>query len=254
MNIRLVTYSDQNMSISRKKCIQSFLDQMLKEPLKVNGISVHEWDREMIEATEFYQLNREILDTPRGSGLWAWKSYIIYKAMLDMADEDILVYSDAGVEFINSVHHIINAMDQDLFLFGNNYNHVDFCKGDVFKIINGWDIPNDEQRRLKQIQASVMFFRISDFSKLFVKNWLLYSQMAQLINDEPSKHPNVETYVEGRHDQQIATALAIKYNIPLHWWCANYNNGAFVYDKIDQYKSDAYPVLFHHHRRRQHEW
>lgn len=244
--IRLVCYSDENMTISKQKCIESTYRHGVTEH--------HEWSREMIQETEFYQLNKDILDTPRGSGLWAWKSYIIYKAMLDMPDNSILVYSDVGVEFINDISHIINVMDEDVFLFGNNWNHVDFCKGDVFNTINGWGVPNDEQRKIKQIQASVMFFRISDFSKMFVKTWLLYCQMPNLINDAPSVHPNVETFVDGRHDQQIATALAIKFNIRLHWWCANYNNGAFVYDKIEQYKSDNYPVIFHHHRRRQEDW
>ena len=254
--IRLVCYSDENMSISRTKCIGSFLEQTSKSELDFDRVTVHEWDSDMMKETEFYQLNQDIFqEGARGAGCyWLFKPYIIYKAMLDMNDGDILCYADAGVEFINDISHIINVMDEDVFLFGNNWNHVDFCKGDVFKTINGWDVPNDEQRKIKQIQASVMFFRISDFSKMFVKTWLLYCQMPNLINDAPSVHPNVETFVDGRHDQQIATALAIKFNIRLHWWCANYNNGAFVYDKIEQYKSDNYPVIFHHHRRRQEDW
>ena len=125
--IRLVTYSDRNMTISRKKCIES--------ALKHGVADVHEWDEEMLVNTEFWYMNLEILNSKRGSGYWLWKPYIIYKAMLEMEDGDILVYSDAGVEFINSVQHIIDVMDQDLFLFGNNWNHVDWCKADVIKAV-----------------------------------------------------------------------------------------------------------------------
>lgn len=246
--IRLVTYSDHNMTISRKKCIES--------AMKYGVEQVHEWNREMLEATEFYQLNREILDQPRGSGYWLWKPYIIYKAMFDMHEGDILVYSDAGVQFINSVHHIINVMNQDLFLFGNNWNHVDWCKGGVLEKIfgnsNEWhDISDwDALPVEKQVQASVIFIRVSKASKEFIKEWLMYCQLPNLIDDTPSKFHNAITFAEHRHDQAILTCLAYKYFYKLHWWPASYTNGGFVYDKIEQYKEDNYPVIFNHHRRR----
>lgn len=248
--IRLVTYSDDNMSISRKKCIQSALKHGVDD--------VHEWDRQMIEATEFYQINREILDQPRGSGYWAWKSYIVYKALLDMNENDILIYSDAGVEFINDVHHIINAMDEDVFLFGNNWNHVDWCKGDVInEIIPNYEIDRPDYQRsltnIKQVQASVIFIRPTQKAKEFIKEWLMYCQIPNFIDDSPSKLYNYSTFQEHRHDQAILTCLQIKHGYRLRYWPAQYNNGAFIYDKIEQYKNDSYPIIFHHTRKRNHE-
>lgn len=253
--IRLVTYSDQNMTISRERCIKSALQ---------HGVdSVHEWDREMIEATEFYQLNREILDQERGSGLWAWKSYIIYKALLDMTENDILIYSDAGVEFINDISAITNVMDEDLFLFGNNYNHVDWCKGDNIDAVVPYlrfDRLTEYQglfyfeKERKQVQASVIFIRPTQKAKEFIKEWLMFCQMPNLIDDSPSKVPNYPTFQEHRHDQAILTCLQIKHGYKLHYWPSQYNNGAFKYDKIEQYKNDSYPIVFHHHRRRNIDW
>lgn len=246
--IRLVTYSDSTMTISQKKCIESALS---------HGVdSVHEWDREMIGQTEFYQLNREILDAERGSGFWLWKPYIIYKALLDMNENDVLIYSDAGIEFINDVSHIINVMDEDVFLFGNNWNHVDWCKMHVIKTINANNYYSSMlmEDHLKQVQASVIFIRPTLKAKEFVKEWLMYCQMPGLIDDSPSKVPNYPTFRDHRHDQAILTCLQIKYNYTLHWWPASYSNGAFIYDKIEQYKSDNYPVIFNHHRKRNNEW
>lgn len=247
--IRLVTYSDQNMSISRERCIKSALQ---------HGVdSVHEWDREMVEATELYELNREILDQPRGSGYWLWKPYIIYKALLDMTETDVLIYSDAGVEFINNVQHIINVMDEDVFLFGNNWNHVDWCKMDVMRLINGSDWDNDFNTYysvMKQIQASVIFIKPTQEAKKFIKQWLLLCQYPNLIDDSQSLKSNYPTFQEHRHDQAILTCLQIKHGYRLHYWPSQYNNGAFVYDKIEQYKNDSYPIIFHHHRRRNIDW
>lgn len=248
--IRLVTYSDDNMSISRKKCIESAYR---------HGIdNVHEWDSDIMEQTEFYQLNQDIFQQgARGAGcFWLFKPYIIYKALLDMDETDILIYSDAGVEFINNVSHIIDKMDEDLFLFGNNYNHVDWCKMDVIKTINAnnyyWAIL--EEDHLKQIQASVIFIRPTQKAKEFIKEWLLYCQMPNMIDDSKSAEPNYKDFQEHRHDQAILTCLQIKHGYTLHYWPAQYNNGVFKYDKIEQYKNDNYPIIFHHHRKRNNEF
>lgn len=247
--IRLVTYSDQNMTISRERCIKSALS---------HGVdSVHEWDNFMMQETEFYQLNQDIFqEGARGAGcFWLFKSFIIYKAMLDMNDGDIILYMDAGCELINDIQHLINVMDEDIFLFGNNWNHVDFCKGDVLAAINNFHTESEfYDIEGKQVQASAMLFRISKESKEFVKWWLMYCQMPNLINDNPSDMPNVETFRDHRHDQAIITSLAWEYEISLHWWPASYTNGAFIYEKIEQYKNDNYPVMFNHHRLRDHEY
>lgn len=247
--IRLVCYADENMSISKEICINSAFK---------NGVNdVHSWGREMILQTEFYQLNREILDTPRGSGLWAWKSYIIYKALLDMNENDVLIYSDAGVEFINDASHIINLMDEDVFLFGNNWNHVDWTKIDVMDAIlyDFKDIGSYYQLEYrKQAQASVIFIRPTKKAKEFIKEWLCYCMMPHLIDDSPSKVPNYPRFRDHRHDQAILTCLQIKHGYRLHYWPASYSNGAFIYDKIEQYKTDNYPVIFNHHRKRNNEY
>jgi len=138
-------------------------------------------------------------------------------------------------------------MWDDVFLFGNNWRHVDWCKGDVLDAIQD---ATDE----RQVQASVIFIRKTAESMRFVKEWLLWCQMPGLIDDSPSKTPNYPTFQEHRHDQAILTCLQIKHGYRLHWWPASYSDGAFVYDKLPQYAGDDYPVLFNHHRKRNNEY
>ncbi len=249
--IRLVCYADENMTTSQDRCIKS--------AGKYGITDGHAWSRELIRQTEFYQLNKETLDAPRGSGFWLWKPYIIYKAMLDMDDGDILLYMDAGVELINDPQYIINVMTEDVFLFGNNYSHLEWCKGDVLATI--LPITNHDEYgykyvdyTIKQVQASVIFIRVSKFSREFIKSWLCYCMLPNMINDEPSKVPNYPTFREHRHDQACLTSISIKYGLRLHYWCATYNNGMFDYEKIEQYKGDNYPVIFNHHRLRNNEY
>jgi hypothetical protein len=121
----------------------------------------------------------------------------------------------------------------------------------------------------KQCQASVIFFRVSDYSRQFVAEWLKWclhrnrystictDEWRYLIDDSPSIAPNHPEFRENRHDQAILTTLAYREGIKLHWWPSVYNKGGspeFVYEKLPEYAGDTYPVLFSHHRKRNHEW
>lgn len=250
------------------------------------------WFHEDLKRTRFYADNIDILSQPRGLGYWAWKPWIIDRAMdnhlherqflensiTKIKDGDILIYSDAGVEFINNVSHIIDRMDQDVFLFGNNWEHAHWCKADVVDAIwpltmkdeslNGNDATGAGWERFgKQCQASVIFFRVSDYSRSFVAEWLKWclhkvrysegvctDEWRYLIDDSPSVLPNHPEFQEHRHDQAILTTLAYREGIKLHYWPAMYNDGAFSYEKLPEYAGDDYPILFHHHRRRQADW
>jgi hypothetical protein len=234
-----ITYCDESMTKAAGLCAQSMNKNGVTRAFKVSP-PLEEW---------FYRSNKDILEQKRGAGYWLWKPHLIYDFLLaDYIDEgDYLIYSDAGVEFIGNVNHIISRMDQDVFLFGNNWRHIDWCKGDVLNAIQD---ATDE----RQVQASVIFIRKSPESVRFVKEWLLWCQMPGLIDDSPSVTANAPTFQEHRHDQAILTCLQIKHGYRLHWWPASYSDGAFVYDKLPQYAGDDYPVLFNHHRKRNNEY
>lgn len=248
--IRGITYSNEEMTISAGKCLLS---------MSKNG--VNHYSSENLSA-EFYEFNKEILDQKRGAGYWLWKPYIIYKAMIEMADNDLLIYSDAGVEFMQPVKYIIDRMEEDIFFFTNGFPQVEWCKGDVLNNILGWgfkktetdcgqhisiDLSINEYKEQKQVQASVIFFRVNQKTKDFVKEWLLYCQMPGFIDDSPSKFPNYPTFAEHRHDQAILTCLQIKHGYKLHWWPTQYSEHIRI-------PGDNYPAMFNHHRKRNSEW
>lgn len=253
--IHLITFASDDMSQSARLCLRSGLD---------HGVN----------STRLYVPSEK--SNERGYGFWKWKPEIIQAAMKRMVDGDILIYSDAGAEFINNVRYIIDRMDQDIFLFGNNWEHAHWCKRDIIDevlpftdsvadaisrtlYIQRREVSDDLlswQRFGKQVQASVIFFRVSDYTRKFVKEWLDWClfEGGRLIDDSPSRTPNHPEFRENRHDQAILTTMAYREGIKLHWWPAIYNDGAFTYEKIAEYASDDYPAIFHHHRRRNHEW
>jgi len=233
----LVTYSDENMTIAMEKCKVSGLK---------NGVDqTHSYSPGSV-SREFRTNNKEVLDSARGSGYWLWKPYVINDIMKHCNDGDILIYSDAGVEFIAPVQEIINRMDEDIFFFTNGFPQIEWCKGDIMRAINGWH-QYESFRDKKQVQASVIFFKVNQKTRDFVKEWLLWCQMPGFIDDSPSKVENCKTFAEARHDQSILCALQIKYGYKVHWWPTQYSEHIRI-------PGDNYPVIFNHHRKRNNEW
>ena len=232
--IHHITYTDCNMTISAEKCRDS--------ALKYGCDSSIIYRKELLDES-FKIINYDILSYPRGCGYWLWKPQIIIQEMRECDHDDIVIYTDAGVEFINNVSHLIKAMgDESCFLFANNYKHSEWCKGDVMRLS-----PNYTGN---QIQASAMIFKKSALN--IVLHWLQTCELRGLIDDSPSLTPNYPGFQEHRHDQAILTAVAVSYGVPLHWWPASYCEGQFTYDKNG--RTDQYPVIFNHHRKRNEEW
>lgn len=240
--IKGITYSSGNMDKAAAKCIASMLNNGADEACKLH----------MDECTEclsdFYMLNRETLNAERGAGYWLWKAHLIYNAMYFMENDDYLIYSDAGIEFVDNVRHIINRMDQDIFMFTNTFKQVEWTKGSIMDMI----LPEWRDGRYNnnmQVQASVIFIRVNQNTRNFIKEWLLFCQMPGLIDDSPSATPNFPTFAENRHDQSILCALQIKHRYKLHWFPTT-----TAHHIKHLTPDDNYPVLMRHHRLRDNEW
>jgi hypothetical protein len=234
-------------------------DEMTKSAiLAQNSALKHGCDRSFIMneksiSAEFYRLNESILKSHRGAGYWLWKPYIIFNMLTKIENNAILVYTDAGVEIVDNIKYLIDRMNTDVFLFGNNYPHIEWCKADVMNaILPNWEYEHNNDKR--QAQASVLIIKNTHGARLFIAEWLKYCQIDHFIDDSESYEKNYIYFAEHRHDQAILTTLAYKHGIKLHWWPAHYNNGQFVYDKHKQFEQDEYPIIFHHHRKRNNEW
>lgn len=232
--IKGVTFTNEQMTISAELC---------KRSMEKNGVDECEiFTHDDIRDTEFYAFNKGILDNPKGAGFWLWKPYIIYTCMLEMQDDEILIYSDAGVEFVAPVSEIINRMDEDFFFFTNTHPQFHWCKREVMISMNmPLNIPTG------QAQASVIFIKVNQITKDFIKRWLLWCQMPGLIDDTILLNEQAKEFQDHRHDQSILTNLILKSRYKTHWWPTAYAEHIRV-------PGDSYPMLFNHHRKRNDEW
>jgi hypothetical protein len=242
--IVLVNFADERMNISQERCTNSAMR---------NGVDIVWPQNPNTISREFKDFNRDIFKHDRGFGYWLWKPYHIYKAMLQMKEGDVLIYCDAGVEIIENVNEVISRMDEDIFFFCNGHQHIHWCKMDVAKAINKFNTVETDCGVLldscvnnQQVQASVIFFKVNQKTIDFVKEWLLYCQMPNFIDDSPSKLANHPEFAEHRHDQAILTCLQIKYGYRLHYWA----DAKWYSSQRYRWPEDTYPLMFNHHRQR----
>jgi hypothetical protein len=225
--IKHLTFSDKNMTNSARGCVESALHW---------GCDVSTAYRETNISKSFYNLFKDILDHPRGAGYWLWKPYFILKELEKANEGDYIIYTDAGVNFVNDVEHLIDDMDSDIMVFANGWRHGDWCKGDVLKGMNCEEFADEQQ-----CQATCIILYKSTESIKFVEDWLECCLKPGWIDDSPSKEPNQPTFKEHRHDQAILTNLVYLNNITLNRWCAQYNL------KGQEQFNNTYGVILHHH-------
>lgn len=247
--IKHITFTDHNMTISANKCAESAMKH------GADGYSI--WTPGDL-SPEFRETMADVLRHERGAGFYCWKPYIVHREMCRLQDGDILVYCDAGNEWKADMRTAIAAMDQDILFFSNGWDHLDWCKTDTLIAILPYladTIKDSEIARMmqagkfKQVQASTFFIRVTPETRRFVQEWYGWSLIPGMIDNEPSKLPNVPSFREHRWDQSILCCLQIKYGYRLHWFptttAAHLRTG---------FEGDKYPVLLNHHRKRNHEW
>lgn len=239
---KLITYADERMSTSAALCIQSGI-------VYCNAQAATLWTPERLIGW-FDVMASHILKHQRGAGYWLWKPFIILQELERLIENEILIYSDAGIEFIAPLN--IAPGDKDILLFDNGWPHVQWCKMDILNaILPGFHDPNPVrfESKFTQVQASVIILRNTPQIRAFVKEWLLWCLIPGFVDDSPGKLPNHPTFSENRHDQAILSTLAFKYGFEKHWWPST----VWVNEKW-RYPNDKYPALFNHHRKRNNEW
>src|SRR6188768_2637271 len=108
MEITLVSFADDRMSISQDKLIESG---------RKFGIEKFDSWRETDLPQYFIDDNKEVFANSFGAGFYIWKPFVIWQSILKMKDGEILLYCDSGVELVDSVIPVINSMTDDIFLF-----------------------------------------------------------------------------------------------------------------------------------------
>lgn len=202
-----ISYSDDNMTMSRQ--LNLMTAKIIGCADKVIGYSPCDLSDDFVKA------NKEILSYSRGAGYWIWKPYIILKTLNEMVEGEFLIYTDAGMIYVDKISTLIHQMErdrQDIFLSYGIAPCKDWTKRDAFVLM---DCDKVEAYNSIMVSGGYVIVRKTDVSVEFIKKWQEYCCDIRIVSDEPNRcnKPNLPGFVENRHDQSILSLLAYKYKI-----------------------------------------
>jgi len=245
---------------------------MLNDSAKRSNINnIISYDFEDLKGHHFYIKNKEILDQPKGIGYWLWKPYIILEAFKNLAEGDIVIYSDCGIEIIDDLTPLVEiAKTQTPIVLFGNANHLNYMwtKRDCFVLM---DCDSERYWYSSHVDAAFSLFRKSSLSTTFLNDWIHFGQNKFIITDLPNSQglDNIPGFQDHRWDQSILSLLAEKYQLPLFRMPTQFGNHYKIHQlrKKDEfncpnqseqqqvsyyyhipYYNSNYPQLLNHHR------
>jgi hypothetical protein len=192
---------------------------------RANGVvaTAVSWNPGKLIAAGFTKLAPDISLSERGSGFWAWKPFIILKALESAAAGEVILYCDAGRKY----PYILLDTPLDPFVTWMDKNKQDIMPGvsipwngsmfvwtkcDAFC---GTGVDDGAARNAAPIQASFSLWRNSNATKAFVREWLSWCVQRQLVSDDPSVSVKAEAkeFKAHRHDQSLLNLCCHKHGI-----------------------------------------
>jgi hypothetical protein len=235
-----------------KKILLSFADSKYIQQQNILNLSANSYFDEIINVgpedigKNFFEKNKNIFNNQRGYGYWLWKSYFIRRTLDYINYNDILMYVDAGNEFINNPDSIFSLLDyEDLILFKNRDGNPNgdvwvnsmWTKADCFNLM---ECNSDKYKNGYQVDGSYIIIKKTDRSISFIDEYLKFSCNENIISDLPNITGDDEIdFKDHRHDQSILSLLAIKHDINLYESPSESSN---------HIKKD-YPQVINHFRR-----
>jgi hypothetical protein len=227
--------------------------EMLKQTALQNGNvdEVHALKEPDIEPN-FYKKNVNHFNDKRGFGYWIWKSYFIKKFLDKAKDGDVFMYVDSGNEVMSDLTPLYDICLNDskgVILFentdgepnGNVWTNNLWTKSDCFNLMG---LKTHEYVYGRQVNASYIVFKKTEFSQKFFDCYLEVCQNYNIISDAPNVTENFnKDFIDHRHDQSILSLLSIRYKINIFRDPSQWGNNRSL-------SNSNYKQMFFHHRRK----
>lgn len=161
----------------------------------------------------FQKKNKEILLRKRGNGYWLWKPYFILKTLRNKLNKgDYLIYTDAGILYLDRVEKIIKFMiskNEDIWSIRTRFLEKKYSKRDAFILL---DADSSIYADTFQYMAGIQIYKKTKFSEIFLEKLLNYSTDKRIITDDPNTQGlrNYDGFIDNRHDQTVLSILTKK--------------------------------------------
>ena len=229
--IHLLSFADKRMSRS--------LDRLAYQAEQMRFFDkLHMFDEDDLPL-DFRSLYKDkLVSGSRGYGYWAWKPQVISQVLERMADNDLLLYLDAGchlnklgLDRLKRYFYILDSSPQGILAFQSKpptsdrsplkYDgrklfdqwNYEWIKGDLF---DHFGVRHDlSYTHARVIGAGIILFKNCKSAKAIISEWQsVVHHDFSLLDDSPSKSLNLSGFKEHRHDQAIFSLICLKHNVP----------------------------------------
>jgi len=190
---------------------------------------------------DFIKNNFSILRQARGAGYWLWKPYVIYKTLLNLDENDVLLYCDSGLYPINNLNYLFDlTKNNDIVLFQVHEKiNKNWTKKQCFSLMSCED---EKYLESEQICGTYQVYKKNNNSLNFVEDWLHFCTNEDIITDNKiNRQEELSCFIDHRHDQSILTNLAIQKEIEIFRDPSQWGNDF-------QRNNSNYPQIFNLHR------
>lgn len=158
----------------------------------------------------FINENKEILDNPKGAGMWLWKPYIILETMKTAPEGSIIIYLDSAFYIKKSLNGLIDMLNNHdvLLVHDRGRKNGAFIKGDSFALM---DCTGEECREAPHIWSAVMIMKNTAISRAFIEKWLESCQdIRNLSGENYGIAQNYPEYAWHHFDQSVLSLVYYK--------------------------------------------
>jgi tetratricopeptide (TPR) repeat protein len=184
---------------------------------------IHEvvlWTLADLQATQYYRNHPTLLDRPRGAGFWAWKPYILLRALMEGAEGDYVIYYNCGRgegnRITTSIQPLLDWCTRQPSgmlpgvrrpVFGPNRH---WTKRDCFHFM---DCDSAKYWEHPPIGIQVSAWRNTPAVRAFLHEWMKYCLDPRIVSDHANVCglPNLEGFFDHRQDQSVLTNLAVRH-------------------------------------------
>lgn len=165
----------------------------------------------------FSNKHPEIFKYKKGYGCYSWQPYILLDVFKKIKENDIIIYCDAGILFINHIQRLIRLCNQHKRLFfkvgdhvSKNYINLVWSKKYIF---HKMACNLDKYYNAYQVMGGFQMYVKNSNNFRFINEFLHYCSDYKIITDiNIPEYDNDPEFKQHRHNQSILTNLVTKHN------------------------------------------
>jgi hypothetical protein len=166
---------------------------------------------------EFLEKNKFILSHKQGAGFWLWKPWVILNTLEQAPENAIVIYLDSGFLISSHLQPLLESMGEKPMLFVKHDDLGTTIQSVTQKhTLTTMECTTESCLQGDHIWAAVNVYKNTPKTRAFVKRWLSWCQMPQVIMqtdlfnaaDFPKDHlEKANGFVHHHHDEAILSVL-----------------------------------------------